>query len=247
MLEQLYAPFAGLIAPKLHLLYLNGGQPERARSYNRRLSIEPSIAAQLAHVQFLVDYTPDDDWRGAYLLLNHGLSLCNRLQRHPHLWPEALPIAQELHRRAVLLADRGRQADACYFQASFYYQANQLHPALDWASQAVALYESLSLDVGLGRGLSMLGTVLHSMGDRAGARPYYERALAIKEKALGPEHPDTASSLHELAILCYHEGQLAEAARLMRRALSSFEAALGPDHPNTQTARQSLATIEKQL
>jgi hypothetical protein len=29
----------------------------------------------------------------------------------------------------------------------------------------------------------------------AAARPLFERALAIREKVLGPEHPDTANSL----------------------------------------------------
>ena len=30
------------------------------------------------------------------------------------------------------------------------------------------------------------------MGDYAKAEPLYQRALKISEKALGPEHPDTA-------------------------------------------------------
>lgn len=33
----------------------------------------------------------------------------------------------------------------------------------------------------------------------SGARPLHERALAIRETALGPEHPDTATSLDNLA------------------------------------------------
>ena len=37
--------------------------------------------------------------------------------------------------------------------------------------------------------------------DFSGARSLYERALAIREKALGPEHPNTASSLNNLASL----------------------------------------------
>ena len=31
----------------------------------------------------------------------------------------------------------------------------------------------------------------------------YERALAIKEKALGKDHPDTAKTLHGLATVLY--------------------------------------------
>ena len=33
------------------------------------------------------------------------------------------------------------------------------------------------------------------------AEPLYQRALAIKEKALGPNHPDVATSLNNLAEL----------------------------------------------
>jgi hypothetical protein len=54
------------------------------------------------------------------------------------------------------------------------------------------------------------------MGDLAGARPYYERALAIREKALGPDHPDTAQSLNNLAVLSRRDKP--EAARLMQQA-----------------------------
>jgi len=35
----------------------------------------------------------------------------------------------------------------------------------------------------------------------AKAEPLLERALAIREKAFGPEHPDTAMSLNNLACL----------------------------------------------
>src|SRR5206468_6420191 len=33
-------------------------------------------------------------------------------------------------------------------------------------------------------------------GDYASARPYSEQALAIRERVLGPDHPDTATSLN---------------------------------------------------
>ena len=38
-------------------------------------------------------------------------------------------------------------------------------------------------------------------GRYAEAEPLYERALAIREKALGPDHPDVATSLNNLAVL----------------------------------------------
>jgi hypothetical protein len=38
------------------------------------------------------------------------------------------------------------------------------------------------------------------MGDYAKAEPLLQRAVRICEKALGPEHPDTASSLENLRV-----------------------------------------------
>ena len=39
--------------------------------------------------------------------------------------------------------------------------------------------------------LNNLGLLYHTQGKYAEAEPLYLRALAIDEKALGPEHPDT--------------------------------------------------------
>ncbi len=36
-----------------------------------------------------------------------------------------------------------------------------------------------------------LGGVLREQGDLAGARAHFERALAILERSLGPDHPKT--------------------------------------------------------
>ncbi|MGH7261960.1 MAG: tetratricopeptide repeat protein, partial [Nitrospiraceae bacterium] len=63
----------------------------------------------------------------------------------------------------------------------------------------------------------------------AGARPLQERALAIREKALGPEHPETAISLSNLASVLRDQGDLAGARPLYERALAIFEKALERD------------------
>ena len=46
--------------------------------------------------------------------------------------------------------------------------------------------------------------LLHDMGDHAAARSLFERAMAIWENALGPEHPDLASSINERIDGLYH-------------------------------------------
>ena len=57
----------------------------------------------------------------------------------------------------------------------------------------------------------------------AEAEPLCRRALAIDEKSFGPEHPDVALSLNNLATLLYAANRHAEAEPLYRRALAIDE------------------------
>ena len=77
----------------------------------------------------------------------------------------------------------------------------------------------------------------------AEAEPLYERAFAIREKALGPDHPDTATPLNNLAGLYQDTGRLAEAEPLYRRAVAILEKLLPIVHPNLAAARPNLATL----
>jgi len=77
----------------------------------------------------------------------------------------------------------------------------------------------------------------------AQARPLVERALAINEKALGPEHPSTATSLNNLAALLRDQGDLVGARPLAERALPIYEETLGCEHAWTATSLDSLAQL----
>jgi Tetratricopeptide repeat len=61
-------------------------------------------------------------------------------------------------------------------------------------------HDALGLIPDTAMSLNNLGILLHAQGDLVEARTFHERALAIREKVLGPEHPDTAmsSSAHRL-------------------------------------------------
>jgi DNA-binding MurR/RpiR family transcriptional regulator len=50
------------------------------------------------------------------------------------------------------------------------------------------------------------------------AEPLHQRALAIREKALGPEHPDVAQSLENYAALLRGTARADEAEKLEARA-----------------------------
>jgi tetratricopeptide (TPR) repeat protein len=78
------------------------------------------------------------------------------------------------------------------------------------------------------------------------AEPLYERALAIDEARLGPEHPIVATLLNNLAHLLRVTNRPTEAEPLMRRALAIGEASLGPDHPNVATSLSNLAVLREE-
>ena len=71
-------------------------------------------------------------------------------------------------------------------------------------------------------GLNNLAMLYESQGKYAEAEPLYKRALAIYEKALGPDHPSVAESLNSLAGFYHAQGSYAEAKTLYRRALTIF-------------------------
>jgi tetratricopeptide (TPR) repeat protein len=68
-----------------------------------------------------------------------------------------------------------------------------------------------------------LAVLYQTTGVHTKAEPLLERALAIREKALGPEHPDFALSLNVLAKLYQSTGAYAKAEPLFERALSIDE------------------------
>jgi len=71
--------------------------------------------------------------------------------------------------------------------------------------------------------------------------------LAIREQALGPNHPNTATSLNNLALLYIDTGAFDQALPLFERALAIKERALGPDHPDTATSLDSIAHLYQKI
>jgi hypothetical protein len=67
------------------------------------------------------------------------------------------------------------------------------------------------------------------------------------EKALGPDHPNTAVVLSNLAGLLEATGDYAGAEPLLRRALEILEKALGPDHPQTKAVRDNYEELRREL
>jgi tetratricopeptide (TPR) repeat protein len=87
------------------------------------------------------------------------------------------------------------------------------------------------------------GSFLQARAAYAQAAPHYERALRIREQALGPDHPDVATSLNNLALLYRAQGRYEQAAPLLKRALAIRERALGPDHPDVAASLENCVLL----
>jgi tetratricopeptide (TPR) repeat protein len=92
-------------------------------------------------------------------------------------------------------------------------------------SRFINIFGMESADEGLL--LSRAGYYLNERAEYVQAELLFRRALAIDEKALGPEHPHTATSLNNQAELYRTQGRYYEAEPLYRRALAIDEKALG--------------------
>src|SRR5260370_17226488 len=85
------------------------------------------------------------------------------------------------------------------------------------------------------------------MSGCAKAEPLYHEAPRIRQKVLGSEHPDTATSLNSLALLYWATGEYAKAEPLYQEALRILQKVLGKEHPDTANSLENLAMLEFDL
>ena len=81
----------------------------------------------------------------------------------------------------------------------------------------------------------------------AKAEPLYQRSLKIKEANVGPDDPDVAGTLINLAVLYGNMGQYAKEKPLYERGLKIYESKLGPDHPLVAKSLHNLANLYENM
>jgi tetratricopeptide (TPR) repeat protein len=91
--------------------------------------------------------------------------------------------------------------------------------------------------------MNQLGLLLEVKALHAEAEPLLRRAVAIKERILGPDHPNVAACIGNLAHLLHATNRLDEAEPLMQRALAIDENNDGPDHANVAIRLNNLASL----
>jgi hypothetical protein len=90
-------------------------------------------------------------------------------------------------------------------------------------------------------GMARIAHYLGSIGSYTAAQDFHLRVLNARERVLGPEHPDTPVTRHQLAGWAGEAGNRAFARDLFAALLPVRERVLGPEHPITLRTRRQLA------
>jgi tetratricopeptide (TPR) repeat protein len=72
------------------------------------------------------------------------------------------------------------------------------------------------------------------------SEPLMVKALEIRERVLGSDHPLTIESLNNLATVAYAQHRLADAEHLVRQAVSRARRVWGDEHPETASQLNNL-------
>ena len=98
--------------------------------------------------------------------------------------------------------------------------------------------------------LRAIGSIYQLQGNYAEAARFAEQGIALRERTLGPDHPEVAKALNNLASAHHGLGAYQQAAEEFHRAATSFERGLGPQHPllavtlaNEAAARTDLGDV----
>ncbi|CAB1102081.1 unnamed protein product [Ectocarpus sp. CCAP 1310/34] len=132
--------------------------------------------------------------------------------------------AQPLFERAIKIWEKAHRHDHPLV-------ANVLHNRAGLLSAQYALPRRIRL---------LLGFL---QGKYVKAHALLERALAIREGALGVDHPDTITSLGALADLYARQGLLEKATPMLEEVVSARERAQGRDHPDVASALSMWAVV----
>jgi tetratricopeptide (TPR) repeat protein len=87
------------------------------------------------------------------------------------------------------------------------------------------------------------GAALSQAGRYGEAVPIWRRTLELGEREFGPDHPNTATFLNNLAGLYYRQGKYAEAEPLHKRSLAIREKVFGAEHPQVAKGLNNLAVV----
>lgn len=166
-------------------------------------------------------------------------------------YPEAKVVLEEAYFQAAAVGALETAADAAVLLGYTTGGGEGLREeGLRWSRHAELIFTQLGeADDRLRRAIAynVLATIHSMSGSYEKAKVLHEQALAILEKALGPNHPTVTSTLLCIARLDNSMGRFTAAAEITERAVATQEAAFGDDHPEVAEALIHLANAQGSL
>jgi len=220
-----------------------GAASELAADISRYLRNEPVVAGPATATYRMKKYAlrhriPLGAAAGLVLLLA-GFAVVQAVELHR--------IKQERNRAD---RERDRAAHVTDFMTKMFKVSNPseargnsitVREILDKASADIGT--SLTKDPELqAQMMHVMGDVYENLGLDPRAQSLQQRSLEIRQRVLGPEHPDTVASMVSLAVVLADEGRSADAEKLYRDALDIQRRALGPENRNTLNSMSNLAS-----
>ncbi|WP_197034741.1 tetratricopeptide repeat protein [Glycomyces sp. NRRL B-16210] len=95
--------------------------------------------------------------------------------------------------------------------------------------------------------LIQFAIVLQGLGQFKKSAQLSREVIETQTKQLGPDHPDTLSSINVLAVALQNLGRYKEAEQKHRKLIAAHTKQLGPDHPNTLRRYHNLAVVLRGL
>jgi tetratricopeptide (TPR) repeat protein len=157
------------------------------------------------------------------------------LHHHPRL-------AKTLTKLGLLYCARGRfgAAEKLYQRALAIRQEilPQDHPDMAETYDSLGLLYYHQAQYDMSRGLDEEALEIYGKSEH-----YYQLALELRRKILGPIHPETTQTLNHLGLLYFARGEFEQAHRYFTEALEAREKTLGKIHPHIVSCLNNLAQL----
>jgi tetratricopeptide (TPR) repeat protein len=180
----------------------------------KAVGYQPLVAETLAQQGFMLSSSNDADPRAAEKSLVEAFYVADQ-SRH----------------------DEVRAQAATYLVFLVGFQLRRFDDSQRWATTADAVLKRMGghelLQAWL---LNDLGSVYYLHGHKDEAIRVNTEAIALKEKALGPTHPDVGRSQGNLATYLLEAGRLEDALAHANRSIELLRNGLGDGHPELATA-----------
>ena len=124
-------------------------------------------------------------------------------------------------------------------------QINDLIPFIPHLTKTATLYQDWLSNKNLIWPFIGLGKFYEGQGAYEQALPWYKKCLSVTRERFGEEHPDTATSLNNLALLYIKQGRYKEAEPLHLESLEMRKKLLGEEHPDVALSLWSLGSLYK--